>query len=500
MAPTPASLDPRTPVVVAVGQVSQRVDEPTDALEPTALLAEAARRATADGCGGAALLAGLDAVAVIRILSHRYRDPAALVADELGIEPARTITTDDGGNYPQTLLNRACLEIQAGRSEGWLIGGSETWRSRSAAQAAGLDLGWTDQPEGVEPTEEVRNPHKLFLPHEIDRRAILPAEVYALFENAYRAANGWTIDEHRDRLGRLWASFSEVAATNPHAWIREPRSPEEIRDPSPSNRMVGFPYTKLMNANNAVEQAACLVVTSVERARALGIATDRWVFPWSGADAHEHWFTSHRWSLAGAPAVGDAGRAALGLAGLDVDDLELVDVYSCFPSAVQIAADELGLGTDRPLTVTGGLSFAGGPWNDYVSHSIATMVERLREQPTARGLITANGGYLTKHSMGVYSAEPPPQPYGHANPQAAVDARPRRELDESVDGPVTVESAVVTFDRGGAASHTLVACLTPEGRRAWGATTDADAMARFTTVETSGDAATLDPTGAFRFA
>ena len=498
MAPTTASLDPRTPVVVAVGQVSQRAEDPTQALEPTALLAEAARTA-ADADGGHALLAGLDTLAVIRILSHRYRDPAALVATDLEIDPCRTLTTDDGGNYPQMLLNRACLEIQAGRSEGWLIGGAETWRSRNAAHAAGLDLGWTDQPEGVEPTEEVRNPHKLFLPHEIDRRAILPAEVYALFENAYRAAKGWTIDEHRDRLGRLWSSFSEVAAANPHAWIREARSPAEIRDPSPDNRMIGFPYTKLMNANNAVEQAACVVVTSVERARAAGIPTDRWVFPWSGSDAHEHWFVSHRWSLASAPAVGDAGRAALALAGLGVDDVDLVDVYSCFPSAVQIAAEELGLSTDRPLTVTGGLSFAGGPWNDYVSHSIATMVERLREQPGARGLITANGGYLTKHAMGIYSAEPPAQPFRHANPQAEVDARPRRELDESVDGPVEVESAVVTFDRGGAPSHALVACLTPEGRRAWGATTDPDAMARFTTVETAGDPGTLDPAGAFHF-
>ena len=498
MAPPTAPIDPRTPVVVAVGQVTQRVDDPSDALEPTALLATAARTAESDA-GAAGLLAGLDTLAVIRILSHRYRDPAALVASEVGIAPARTITTDDGGNYPQTLLNRACLEIQAGRSEGWLIGGAEAWRSRSAAQAAGLDLGWSDQGEDVEPTEEVRNPYKLFLPHEIERQAILPAEVYALFENAYRAAKGWSIDEHRDRLGQLWAGFSEVAATNPHAWIREARTPAEIRDPSPANRMVGFPYTKLMNANNAVEQAACVVVVPAERARALGIATDRWVFPWSGSDAHEHWFVSHRWSLGGAPAVGDAGRAALDGAGLGIDDIDLVDVYSCFPSAVQIAAEELGLGDDRTLTVTGGLSFAGGPWNDYVSHSIATMVERLREQPEARGLVTANGGYLTKHAMGIYSATPPPRPFRHANPQATVDARPRRELDESVDGPVTVESAVVTHDRGGAPSHALVACLTPEGRRAWGRTVDPDAMARFTTSETSGDPATLDPTGAFHF-
>src|SRR5699024_2646819 len=182
-------------------------------------------------------------------------------------------------------------------------------------------------------------------------------------------------DEHRDHLAQLWSAFSAVAASNPHAWIRRRFEPEELRDPSPSNRMVGVPYTKFMNANNAVEQGAAFIVCSVERAEALGISRDRWIFPWAGTDAHEHWFVSTRWSLAEAPAIRLAGRAVFELAGIEPDDVAHIDVYSCFPSAVQIASAELGLGSgigsDRPLTVTGGLSFAGGPWNNYVSHSIA---------------------------------------------------------------------------------------------------------------------------------
>lgn len=492
-------LDPRTPVVVAVGQVEQRPTDPTDALEPAGLLAEAARAAAADS-GSSRLLGALDTVAVIRILSHRYGDPAAVVAAELGIEPARTIETDDGGNYPQSLVNRACEEIAAGRSEAWLIGGAETWRTRTAARKAGLDLGWTAQDPDEIPTEVLRNPEPLYHPAEAARRVLLPAEVYALFENALRAERGWTIDEHRDRLAQLYAGFSEVAAANPHAWIRRRWSAQEIRDPSPENRMVGFPYTKVMNANNAVEQAACVVVTSVGRARDLGVPTDRWVFPWAGADAHEHWFVSNRWSLAAAPAVGVAGRAALGLAGVGVDDVAHVDVYSCFPSAVQIAAGELGLGTDRPLTVTGGLSFAGGPWNNYVSHAIATMVERLRTDEGAVGLVTANGGYLTKHAFGVYGARPPARPFRHARPQDEVDALPRRGFDEAARGPVAVESAVVMHGRDGGAERALVACRMPDDRRGWAATTDAEAMARFVAVETAGDAGEVDDEGGFRFA
>jgi len=499
MAAAATALDPRTPVVVAVGQVDQHVDDPTLALEPTALLAEAARRAEADS-GSDRLLASIDTLAVIRILSWRYRDPAALVAAELGLSPRRTIETDDGGNYPQTLLNRACREIQAGTADAVLIGGAEAWRSRTAARKAGTDLGWTHQGDDVAPTELVANAQPLAHPGEWARKVMMPIEIYPLFENALRAREGWTIDEHRDRLAALWSGFSEVAATNPNAWIQRAYAPEELRDPTPSNRMVGFPYTKLMNANNAVEQAACFVVCSVERARDLGIPTDRWVFPWAGTDAHEHWFVSNRWDLAEAPAIRLAGRKALELAGVGVDDLGAVDVYSCFPSAVQIAAKELGLGTDRPLTVTGGLSFAGGPWNDYVSHSIAAMVDRLRSEAGTVGLVTANGGFLTKHAFGVYSTTPPAQAFRHADLQAEVDALPSRQLAEVVDEAVTVETAVVVHGRDSEPERAIVSTLLADGRRAWGGTTDAAAMAAFTTTETHGTAGHVGPDGTFTFA
>lgn len=492
------ALDPRTPVVVAVGQVEQRTTDLAGALEPTALLAEAARQAQSDS-GSSRLLGAVDTLAVIHILSHRYQDPGALVAADLGIEPARTIATDDGGNYPQTLLNRACAEISAGRSDAWLIGGAETWRTRQAARAQGTWLDWTVQDEAIAPTEAVTNHLPLSHDGEWARGVVLPASIYALFENAYRAAQGWTIDEHRDRLAALYAGFSQVAVANPHAWIREPWSAEEIREPSPRNRMVGFPYTKVMNANNAVEQAACFVVTSVQTARDLGIASDRWVFPWSGSDAHEHWFVSHRATLGAAPAIGIAGRAALDRAGVDVDDLAHIDVYSCFPSAVQIAASEIGLGTDRPLTVTGGLSFAGGPWNNYVSHSIAAMVDRLRGDAGSIGLVTANGGYLTKHAFGVYSTTPPATPWSHARPQDAVDALPSRDLCEVVDGPVAVESTVVMHDRDSQPDAAIVAALLPDGRRAWANTAEPEALRRMITEETAGAPGHVDADGAFTF-
>jgi acetyl-CoA C-acetyltransferase len=500
------ALDPRTPVIVGVGQLDQRTADPAAAREPVALLADAVRLAATDS-GSERLVAAIDTIAVIRILSTRYSDPAALVAADLGITPRRRIATDDGGNYPQSLLNRACREIASGEDTVWAIGGAESWRNRKEAAAH-----WTVQDPDAAPTDVVLNAEPLAHPGEWAREIYLPIEIYPLFENALRAAEGRTIDEQRDRIAALWSSFSAVAAGNPNAWIQERFDAAILREPSPANRMVGFPYTKLLNANNAVDQAACFVVCSVERARALGVPTDRWVFPWAGTDAHEHWYTSHRWSLAEAPAIRLAGRGVLDLAGIGADDVAHVDVYSCFPSAVQIAAKEIGLGDGlpaadgtppaRPLTVTGGLSFAGGPWNNYVSHSIATMVDRLRHAAGATGLVTANGGFLTKHAFGVYSTTPPPSGYRHRDHQAEVDALPRRDLCEVVtadDGPVTVESAVVMHDGASAPQKAIVAALLADGRRAWGSTTDADAMARFVTEETAGRSGAIDPEGVFRF-
>jgi acetyl-CoA C-acetyltransferase len=253
-----------------------------------------------------------------------------------------------------------------------------------------------------------------------------------------------------------------------------------------------------MNSNNAVEQAAALIVCSAERARALGVARDRWVFPVAGTEAHDTYALSERADLASSPAIRIAGQRLFELAGRDVDDVAHVDLYSCFPSAVQIAARELGLGTDRALTVTGGMSFAGGPWNDYVTHSIATMVDVLRRDTGAVGLCTANGGFITKHALGLYSTEPPAHGFRSAEPQDEVDAQPQREVCDEHDGAVTVESWTVMFDRDGAPETGIVACLLDDGRRTWGTTRDDEVLKAMTAEEMIGRRAHLDTTGTIK--
>ncbi|HEY4331033.1 MAG TPA: hypothetical protein VGM78_00625, partial [Ilumatobacteraceae bacterium] len=265
----------------------------------------------------------------------------------------------------------------------------------------------------------------------------------------------------------------------------------------PSNRMIGFPYTKYMNSNNDVDMSAAVIMCSAAKAEALGVPRDRWVFIHAGADCHEHTFISNRITFAQTPAIALGGKRALDLAGLTIDDIDIVDLYSCFPSAVQLGAQSLGLGLDRQLTRTGGLPFAGGPWNNYVMHAIASVMDDVRANPGSPGLVWANGGYCTKHSFGVYSTEPAAAGFRHAHPQDEIEAMPQRDVAEAeaAAGPATIEAYSIMHDRDGHPEAAFAACLLGDGRRAWSTSKDTDLAAAMCSGEWVGRAATLDRDG-----
>jgi acetyl-CoA C-acetyltransferase len=465
------ALDPRTPVLVGVGQVVRRDPDPTSASEPLDLMLEASRRA-ADDAGGR-LLSRLDSIRVVSALSWRYVNPGLAIGERLGVTPRQTVLTSTGGNSPQLLVNETALAIQRGDVDVALLTGAEAMATRQRARRRPdkLWLDWAVQDAGTPAPELVGDERAGTNDAEMARSLALPTQIYPVFENAVRAASGRSIDEHERVVAGLWSRFSAVAADNPYAWSPHSLTAEEIATVTAVNRLIGFPYTKLMNANLTVDQSAALLMCSAEVAGDVGVPRDRWVFPWASADAHDHWWVSERADLHSSPAIRAAGHAALAHAAAAIDDIAHIDLYSCFPSAVQIGAAELGLRLDepgRPLTVTGGLSFAGGPGNNYATHSIATMVERLRADSGALGLVTALGWYLTKHSVGVYGTDPPPRPFARADPQAQIDALPRRDSVAEHDGRVTVESFTVMHDRDGSPALGIVACLLPDGRRAWG--------------------------------
>lgn len=483
-------LDPRTPVLVGYGQVNQYDENPDS--EPVDLM-EAAAREAAD----ARVLEAVDAIRIVNLLSVRYRDPGLLLAQRIGAPAAVTRYTPVGGNVPQSLVNRACLDIQQGRNEVVLIAGGETWRTRTRLKARGDRLAGTEQDESV-PMAPSDPEFTMAGPAELRIGLVAPSHVYPMFEQALRIAAGEAPQEHRRRIGELWSRFSQVAAGNPHAWSREVVPAEQIWQPGPDNRMISWPYTKLMNSNNMVDQGAALVLTSVGKAAALQIPKERWVFPYAGTDAHDTYLIGERASFSGSPAIRIAGRRVLEMTGLGVDDIDALDVYSCFPSAVQVAARELGLALDdpaRPLTVTGGLTFAGGPWNNYVSHSIATMAEKLVANPGQIGLVTANGGYLTKHSFGLYSTQPPAHEFRWEDVQSEVDAEPTVVAEGEWSGTGTVETWTTPVTREGTPEKVFVAVRTPEGSRALAVITDASQAAASTSEDLAGAKVTVKPDG-----
>ncbi len=525
------SIDPNTPVLVGVGQATNRPHTEgegslADRPEPLGLMVAAIEAAVEDCDGvrpggvapvGRALLARTQSIRVANPLSWHYVNPGVAVAEALGIEPAQTLLTTTGGNNPQSLVNATALAIGRGELDVAVVVGADCVYTQTAARRHPDRpvLPWTVQLPDTPTPDAFGNDRRGTTEAEEERGLDLPIHVFPLFENALRAEVGRSPEQHRHHIGALWSRFSEVASTNPHAWLRSARTVDELITPTEQNRMIAYPYTKLLTANMQVDQGAALILCSAGAAEAAGVPRDRWVFPLSGSDADDHWFLSHRLDFHSSPAIRLAGSSGLALAGLGIDDVAHLDLYSCFPSAVEIAADELGVAADdssRSLTLTGGLTFGGGPGNNYGTHAVASMVSALRSDPGSYGLVTGLGWYVTKHSVGIYGTDPgpaggadpdlPPDTvveraggFTWADPQRAVMSLPQCSPDADAHGEVTVETYSVSFGRGGSPERAVVACRTPEGRRAWANVTDADHLALLVTDEGCGRLGTLGADG-----
>lgn len=480
------TIDPRTSVLVGGGQVTAH----DGGVEPVELLARAAREAAAEA-GTSRLLESVDSIRVVGLLSWRYRDPGALVAERIGAHPRHTGYTGNGGSTPQVLVNGAAEDIAAGRADVILIGGAEAWRTRMKLRARGERPDWARQDDTV-PSAPIIVPD-VPMEAESERRIGLdrPSFVYPLFEQALRIGAGRSAAEHDKLLGELWSSFSEVAADNPHAWNRRRYAPAEITTPTDANRLISSPYPKLLNSNNMVDQGAALVMCSVETARRLGVPSSSWVFPHSGTESRDTDAIAARPALDGSAPIRIGAARALELAGIGIEDIEHLDIYSCFPSAVQVAAREIGVPVNdpsRPLTCTGGLTFAGGPWNNYSTHAIAAVATRLRGSPGTFGMVTANSGYLTKHAFGVYSTEPPAAGFRRRDVAETVQeawsgAEPPVEVIDSHEGAADLETWTVAYDRTGAPERAFVAGRIRGGGRTLAVVTDRGDLDELATTE-----------------
>jgi acetyl-CoA C-acetyltransferase len=460
----------RIPVVVASGQAIERLD----LVSPVDLMERACEETLADAPG---LRGAIGRLSVVNVMTRTGPAPASELARRLGVDaPVREVTTI-GGNTPQWLVNRASSDIARGRLSVTLIAGAEAIRSSRARRTAGLppDPEATDLPAdpvvgddgpGVGPAESAIG-------------LLLPVHVYPLLESVLASRAGHDGPGHRQDLGRLLAPLTAVAAEHPFAWFPRRRDAAEIATPSPDNRIVSEPYTKLMAAFLGSDQGAALLVCSLAAARRAGVA-DRAVFVWAGAEAVDVRFPASRPDLGRSPALAAAGQAlfeaasaAAGTAAtVGVDDLEWLDVYSCFPSAVEMAGAALGITRDgrRGLTVTGGLPYFGGPGNNYTTHAIATMTDHLRHGgPGSLGMATGVGWFVTKHALGLYGSTPPPGGFRRGD-TAAVQSRidnsaveTALEVDQAT--PAVVLAATVARNHRGQPTDAPLIARLPDGRQ-----------------------------------
>ncbi len=486
--------EPSTPILIGGGQFTQRTAREgklAESLSPIAMMEKAARAALGDAGKLPELVSAIDTVSVVRFTAdssdvgrapqRQFRNPALSLAKRLGAAPRRTIYTAVGGNMPQWLVNRTAEDIANGNCDVALLAGAEYLASMLGAIKQGIALDWTsgaDGDPGSDP-EQVGELRAGVTDYEKAYNLNFPVNVYPLFENAIRGAKGRDIATHQRALGKLFSPFSKVASQNLYSWFPTFRTPEEIVTPGEKNRFVGFPYTKYLNAVIEVDQAASVIMTSVAKARELGIPESKWVYLHGCADAAEIWNVSERVNYYTSPAIRMMGKKAFPMAGISVGDLNFIDLYSCFPSAVELACREFGIAEDDPrgLTVTGGLPYFGGAGNDYVMHSIVTMMEKLRARPGSYGLCTGNGYYVTKHSAGIYSTKPVEGRWQREDPksyQKEIDAVPHPVVVEKPEGAATIETYTVVMDRKGKRFGIVIGRLT-DGKRFLANTSDDDA-------------------------
>ncbi len=454
------SLDPRTPVIVGVGAVTQRVDDPMEASEPLELMATSLERAAEDA-GELALLSEVDSIWIPRGF-WKYSSPGHLLANRFAAARVRQIVSEIGV-LQTTILGQAAAALACGQSEIAMIVGGEARDRDARARRLGLAPPTTIQVEQT-PDQTLRPAAELMSPFEIELGLVTPATQFAILDNALRAHEGQSLDGHRDEIGQLWSDFSRVASKNPEAWTRTSMTPTEIVSPGESNRMLSFPYTKRLVSQWNVDQAGGLILCTLERARRLGLDEQRFVYPLAVVDSEAMLTFSERRDLHRSPGFEKSFGRALSHVGRSIDEIELLELYSCFPAAIRIQQRELGLDRKRRVTQTGGMTFGGGPLNNFVLQAWVKMVERMRETSCESGLVTAVSGFLTKQGVSVLGREPS-QPFLHDQVSEEVRAdQATIEVDPHAQGSARVASYTVIHERDDEQRVVLVLDL-DDGRR-----------------------------------
>jgi acetyl-CoA C-acetyltransferase len=458
--PTPPD---RIPVIVGVGEITDRPKEITEGLEPLALLVEALKRAEADS--GASLLGEIDSLDVVSFLSWRYRDPEKLLSSRLGIKPRHAYYGPVGGESPIRYLHEAAKRIARGEASVAAVCGAEAQSTVTRAERASITLPWTPFAHDV---EEPRRGAAFQKPMAVKLGVFRPVSVYPFYEAATSAHWGQTPREALAESGALWSTYSEAASENPNAWLKRRFTPGEITTPSAENRLIAWPYTKLMVANPMVNMGGALLMTSLEKARAAGIPEHRLVYFLGGTSAEEPRDYLERDQFVESHAQNAVLEAAMDLAGGDGKIFDAIELYSCFPCVPKMARRTLKLGADVEPTVTGGLTFFGAPLNTYMTHAACAMVRKLRSGARL-GLLYGQGGFVTKHHALILSRHTPAEPLAQETSVQAETDRHRGAVPVFVteaSGAGQIESFTAIYGRANNVDHGVVMVRTRENSRA----------------------------------
>jgi acetyl-CoA C-acetyltransferase len=453
----------RIPVIVGVGEIVDRPKEIADGLEPLALLEAALRRAEADS--GAKLLGEIGSLDVVSFLSWRYRDPEKLLASRLGITPLHCYYGPVGGESPIRYLHEAAQRIARGECAVAAVCGAEAQSTATKAERAGVTLPWTPFAKDV---EEPKRGAAFQKPLAVKLGVFRPITVYPLYESATSAHWGQSQREALAESGSLWSTYSRVASENPNSWLKKRFSADDITTPKPENRLIAWPYTKLMVANPTVNMGGAVLLTSLAKARGAGVPGDKLVYLLGGASAEEprdyllrdQFYESHPQNA--------VLHAVMDLA--DGNKFDAIELYSCFPCVPKMARRTLGLGPNVEPTVTGGLTFFGAPLNTYMTHAACAMVRKMR-RGAGLGLLYGQGGFVTKHHGLVLSREIPRQAMQQKHSVQAEADRNKGAVPEFVaeaGGKGKVEAFTVIYRGKAEVEHGVAMLRTEDGRRTLG--------------------------------
>jgi acetyl-CoA C-acetyltransferase len=479
-------------VVAGWGQVTQPKQLETPAKDPMGLMVQAARKA-AQKLTDPTALTRVDGIMVVRSLSAHYEAPAAQLAALLGASPRFMHISKIGGNSPQTLVNKAAAMIARNELDSILVVGAESYVQRDEKikkEESALLRGIPKDYPGDDITGSTRLENLYGIEH--------PMQGFPLFETALWAASGLDLTTYLQKIGTLWAGFSQVAACHPHSWSKRIRTSEEIITPGPGNRPIAFPYTKFMNSFITVDQGAAVLLTSHETAKKYQNPAQQTVYFLGGGYSEDRQrFMIERSDFTASPPLKDVVKKALERSGLNLSDMDCFDLYSCFPCAVSVARRMMAITEEdpRPLTLTGGLGFFGGPGNNYNLHAIATLSGMIARDEKKTGLVTALGWFMHKHAAGIYSSNPPTKSLETMDLEDQKDrlaGAPPVVIDDQPTGKGTIETYTIVHARDHSIAYAVLYGRTARGHRFIAQTLpDPDVFARLSSQNMVGKSVTL---------